>query len=532
MSWMQRWLRTTFQYNPSFPLSALLLLLGLVCLSEDGVVVAGAWLGPGVNLGILQSYEAILLGGLLFLLWPRKIVYESSSILIIFAIIRYAAPFIIIGMAGNQNIPAMLIFGLVLSAAMIWKTHLILTRVGLPSHLWERIYDSIAYILCALVFPFLGELLARQTGVLFSIQTGRIIQWASWWSLSGFLVVLCHGLPNLGSSKPLKSRRAAALWRGLSVFALPFLLGNALWVGGEAPVLAYLLPLPLAMVAVLRSLREAYGHTERNDVFWLPALLAGLILVTPERMLFGSLSVLGRGELFFLFAPIAALSSLVLAPRRTEEALKALTVVTFAAPILLCSDFFYQELYILFLSITLFAWGLRKSNDILVAASGVLSCGLLTHLVSPSEGVMLSCFLFTLSGLVSVFIGWRKVGPLSLAMAINGAGLAYIYAFHLSPVSVAPFCFSLFGVGGFAFLCWNYEIRWAAKAALALPFVLVGGHVPSISVTINYGYVFITLAFIAVPIGIAVALRREAEADLDDLEFDPGPEDLVEGLSR
>ncbi|MDF1661080.1 MAG: hypothetical protein P1V97_04880 [Planctomycetota bacterium] len=527
MSWIQRWLRATFQYNPSFPISALLLLIGLVCLSENGSFVSGDWLGPGVNLGILQGYEGILLATLLFLLWPRKIVYESTSILIIFAIIRYAAPFIIIGMAGNQNLPMMLLFGLVLSVSMIVKTYLLLTRVGLAHHRWEHVFDSGAYILCALIFPLIAEALASLTGFAFSVQTARVIQWICWWSLAAFLFVLCQGLPDLGCSKPLKSRRGSALWRCLTIIALPFLLGNALWVGGELPVLMFVLPLPLAMVSVVRYCRKAYGHTGNYHEYSLPALLSALVLITPKVVLLGGLSAVSRHEAFALFVPIAARTIPIIAPNDKRKAFVLLCSVAVVAPIVLMPGVVFKEIYMLALSCCLLSWGLWVRNDRLVVTTSLLSSFMTFHLLSPPAGAPFIMIAFMLCSVLCLLCAWRKTGPLSFALAINGSGVAFINAFFQSPVGADLFCVSVVAALSLSFLLWRYESRRVFVATAFLPTLLVAGHIQStaVNVNINYGYLFIFLAFAAVPVGIGVALKREAEEENEvedlDLEFDP-----------
>ena len=58
MSWLSRWLRATFDHNPTFPLSALLLLVGLRLLVSDGTLDAGSVAGTGGGIGVLQAYEA------------------------------------------------------------------------------------------------------------------------------------------------------------------------------------------------------------------------------------------------------------------------------------------------------------------------------------------------------------------------------------------------------------------------------------------------------------------------------------------
>ena len=60
-SFLSRWLRTTFDYNPTFPLTALALLAGLRMLAGESSVsdAASGILGAS---GVLQAYELLLLG--------------------------------------------------------------------------------------------------------------------------------------------------------------------------------------------------------------------------------------------------------------------------------------------------------------------------------------------------------------------------------------------------------------------------------------------------------------------------------------
>src|SRR5947199_111999 len=103
MGWLSRWIRTTFDYNPTFPLSALLLLAGVKQLASEGTFDAATLGGTVGGLSIVQLYEIVLLGVALFVLWPRRIVYETTSILIIFSIVRFAAPFLVTGFAAEGH---------------------------------------------------------------------------------------------------------------------------------------------------------------------------------------------------------------------------------------------------------------------------------------------------------------------------------------------------------------------------------------------------------------------------------------------
>ena len=81
VSWLTRWIRTTFDYNPTFPLSALALMVGLRLLASDGSAEPNV-LGVAAGVGTITVYELCLLGVALLVLWPRRIAYETTSILL------------------------------------------------------------------------------------------------------------------------------------------------------------------------------------------------------------------------------------------------------------------------------------------------------------------------------------------------------------------------------------------------------------------------------------------------------------------
>src|SRR5256885_2292458 len=96
LGWLARWIRTTFDYNPTFPLSAFLLLAGLKRLSHDGFLDFSRASSTLAGVSILQGYELCLLGVALLVLWPRRIAYETTAVLILFGLVRFAAPFVAI----------------------------------------------------------------------------------------------------------------------------------------------------------------------------------------------------------------------------------------------------------------------------------------------------------------------------------------------------------------------------------------------------------------------------------------------------
>jgi hypothetical protein len=137
MSHLTRWLRATFDFNPAFPLSALALLIGLRLLAEEGGAqgpLAEALLASG----ILQAYEALLLGVGLLILWPRRVTYETTAILIILGVVRFAAPFLAARLAGEGELVAALALGLGTWALSTFKVEAAARRIGLAWSARER----------------------------------------------------------------------------------------------------------------------------------------------------------------------------------------------------------------------------------------------------------------------------------------------------------------------------------------------------------------------------------------------------------
>src|SRR5262245_30025712 len=129
-----RWIRTTFDYNPTFPISALLLMAGLGMWGSFDATDAGSTVS---GLAVVQAYELALLGTALFILWPRRIAYETTSILIIFSIVRWAAPFLSAALAAEGRPVEAALIGSALALLAAGKTWAIARKVGLDARRWE-----------------------------------------------------------------------------------------------------------------------------------------------------------------------------------------------------------------------------------------------------------------------------------------------------------------------------------------------------------------------------------------------------------
>ena len=144
MNPIARWLRTTFDFNPAFPLSALALLIGLRLLAEEGGVQA-PFAEALLASGILQAYEVLLLGVALLVLWPRKVAYETTAILIILGVVRFAAPFMAARLAGEGELGAALILGFATWALSTGKVEVAARRLGLDWTWRERLWDALLF---------------------------------------------------------------------------------------------------------------------------------------------------------------------------------------------------------------------------------------------------------------------------------------------------------------------------------------------------------------------------------------------------
>ncbi|MBI3722504.1 hypothetical protein HY251_00895 [bacterium] len=381
-----RWVRATFDYNPIFPISALLLLSGVQQLVHEGAIDAGSAGGAVCGVSIVQAYELALLAVALLVLWPRKIAYETTAILIIFGVVRFAPLFLAIGLAveGQPREAAFLGGGLALLMALQNEA---ISRKILPGERWELWYDGALYTVAAVGLPLLAHELARGTGASFSHDAARPIQLGAWWGCAVLLAPLALCLPQLGEDAPLFVQGPTATLRswlarrtGLCLLGLPALLGNALWLGGAAPVPLFLLPLALVAVGVARAVAKAAGAADRPGLAHVPAVLAVGVLLLPLDLLVGRTDFIGRPAALALFLPFAGAALPLLAPGRARSGLRSLALVAGAAPLVLAPSLVAGERYLIVLSVLLVLVGLAKKNERLLAHGAIAALALSAHL--------------------------------------------------------------------------------------------------------------------------------------------------------
>lgn len=507
MGFLARWVRTTFDYNPTFPISALLLLLGLRLLDREGALDAETVAGTGGGLGVLQAYEVALLGLVLLVLWPRRIAYETTAILIVFGVVRYAAPFLVIGHAAEGNTGSALAFGVLLAALMALKGGAIQRGVGLDLKRWERAHDALLFALTCVGFPLLAQGLATWTGGALSHEASRGLQLATGWVFALLLAPLALDLPDLGQAGPLRSRRPAAVWRGLSVVGPSALLANALWLGGETPAPFAVLPLGLVAVAVAAAIARAAGHDLARFGAQAPALAALLVLVTPLELLLGRTPPLGRPLALLLFLPVAAACLPLISRERWRDGLPALCGVAALAPLALAGSIADAEGYALLVLLAAAAVGAVRRDDRMLAGAVATAAVLGAHLAWPALHVLALTHVPLAAGAgLLLLVAWRCPG----ARASAAAGLALVLAPGVVEVVRGPgvpaLALLVAAGGGLAALGLRRGERHAVYAGAALPAAAV---VRLVAHDVDPGVALVTLAFAALPVGTAVALGRE-----------------------
>jgi hypothetical protein len=382
LAWIARWTRATFDYNPTFPLSALLLLGGMKCLARDGTpdTVSTAEVAGGI--GLLQAYELCLLGVALLALWPRRIRYETTSILIIFGIMRFAAPFIAIAYAIEGRPLEAAGLGASLAVLMTLKSEAIARRI-VPASVRERAYDALLYAIAAVGLPVLAWALSTGTGRTISFDTARLLQLGAWWALALLLAPLALRVPDLRGEHPLEvasPTKVFSAWAvrrtGLSLIGLPLLLGSALVLGGNRPVLAFFAPLALVILAAIAAIARAAGAETPRWFTHAPAAAAAGFLLAPLDTLVGRAHFVTQPLLLLAFLPLAAAAVPLIAPGAARSGLRSLALVAGAAPLAFAPTWLDAELYALGVSSAVALVGCAMQRRTLAWRGVIVASGL------------------------------------------------------------------------------------------------------------------------------------------------------------
>ncbi len=502
MRWLTAWLRTTFDYNPTFPISALLLLAGLRLLATGGALDAGSLGGAAGGLGVLQGYELLLLGAAVLVLWPRKIAYETTSILVILTVVRWAAPFVVTGFAADAEAPlGAALLGAGVAGLMTWKVRAVQRAIGLDLTTTERAWDGVLYGAASMGLPVLAWWLAAATGRTLEHDAARAIHLLAWWGAALLVAPLALGLPDLGlARRPLGSRRPAAVWRDLGAVAFPLLLGNALWLGGEGPTPAALLPLVVVVPAVLLAHARAAGLDPGGLWAHLPAAAVLVTAFAPQAWLLGRVPVAPRGALLLALLPLAALAVPLVSPDRLRAGLTSVAVAAALAPFAVAPSLRDAEAYLLLAAATLAVTGAVVRRGDWLAFGALAAAPLAAHLA----GLGLGSALLGASGLVAAAAAVRLpsddlaarvplVVSLLVVAAEQVAGGQPVAAALADGVALTALGLRR-GERGAAGLGAAVGLSIAAKAGLP---------------AVDPGLLLVLLAFAAIPAGTWIAVRRE-----------------------
>jgi hypothetical protein len=521
ISFLSRWARATFDYNPTFPLSAVLLMAGMKKLVHEGALDAGNAGTTLAGVSILQGYELALLGVALLALWPRRIVYETTAVLIIFGFARFAAPFVVIGFAVEGHPVEAALAGALLAVLMAFKNEA-LARWIVPMSRGERLYDGALFAIGAAGFPLLAYGLARGTGGEFSYDTARLLELAAWWVLALVLAPIARLVPDLAASSPLHVPGPTAVLRawltrrtGLALVGLPFLLLSSLWLGGNGSELFFFLPLALVVLATIASVARAAGVAMPPALAHAPAALALFVLAAPRDLLLGRVPVLSQASALLVFLPVAAGALPLLVPGEARRGLRSLALVAGVAPLRLVPGWVEGELYLLGLASLFVAVGLVRRSDRLVAQGIAASAALAVHLASwgphgaegPGTVATASQLALALATALALLVAWRvPVSRLAAPLVLSIASFALVFEVVRGVPADPTVLLGLAACGAAAVLGRRQGRASIARVAGAGAVALLGRRFGS---GIDPGLGLVLLAFGSIGAGTAIALRRE-----------------------
>lgn len=515
MNHLARWVRATFDYNPVFPLSALALLIGVRFLAAEGGEAQGPLAEALFASGILHSYEALLLLVALAILWPRRIAYETSVILKILGVVRFAAPFLAARLAGEGQLGAALALGAFTWVVGVLKVEVAARQLSLDWSRRERLWDALLFGLGCVGLPWFAQYLAAETGASLDHATARLLQVGAWWGLALVLAPLAFGPESLGVQSPLASRRSALVWRGVTCGGLILLAVNALWIGGGLPSALALFPLGLVVCAIAAHILRAWGASLPGFVAHAPAallVLAGL----QGRELSAGLSV-GRVPALAALALISAcaLPLLVRAAGERRRGARSLALVCTLAPLTTISSSRLLLLYALAVSGVCLVWSLYLQRDREAAWAGLIGAGILFLLGGRLPTLAVCGAVLALASAWRLRTG-RALPAVSFALSLAPGALAGAQG----NLAALPLLAYLGAAGAAGVLAWQRDSRALKGLAGATGALLIGRYLLAGA---RPGPVLLGMAFGGIPLGTWLALRREvaARAADDALLTDP-----------
>jgi hypothetical protein len=511
------WLRTTIEYNPTFPISSLILMAGVYRLLAP---VAGAIdvEHVGATASVLAGYELVLVGLALFVLWPRRIVYETTSALVIEGVLRFAPAVTLLLLDPRENLGAIVALGTAATALQALRAELAVRLAGLDARPWERIHASVVGLVASVGFPCFAR---------FLLTAGSSARPAA--SLGAALVAvgiapafLFLGRGPLASERPLGSRQPIVVARILDTIFVGVLFVLSLWLNDVH--LAWGSFAPFALLALL--LVVASSAALRGD--GLPGSLAGriaagagvlaLILVGACHPLAGR--SLSPELLLAMNLPLALGLAAFLARKFPSTAArlgeKLALIALAAAPLRLLPSGETAAAYLGALSALTLVFALaRKLERLAVAtvAAGLAAVVLLGRLdlgaalaIAGAGLALMGSLRFGSSGIAERVGTWILIASGVVALALHGP----------RPLGLdTPSLDAYAGLAALAiaFLRGRTRAHLAALVGDATLVFLEPGHALAAAVVARTGdgVLLVALAFLALPVGVLVALRRERE---------------------
>ena len=521
------WLRATVQYNPTFPISALLLMGGVYRLLAP---VAGATdvAHVATTAGVIVGYELVLVALALLVLWPRRVVYETTSALVIEGVLRFAPAVTILLLDPRENLGAMLALGGAATALMIARSEVV-SRLGqLDVRRWERRHSAVVTALAVLGLPCFARVL---------LTAGSAARLGGFAGTLALVLLLAPGFALLGrgplsSPRPLGSRLPVVVARLLEAVSVVALYLVALWLNdvrlGPA---AYA---PLAFLGLLVAVSTASALARDGAPGRLAPLLPtpgafALVLVgavdqvcgtalAPAWFLAGTLPLaIGLASLFARQYPGA----------HSRLGQRAALVAAAAAPLRVLPSS-AVGVYVLALAGSAVVVGLARRRERMLVA-GVLALAAPVawlgaaggHSGTAREAQALGLFtLLPLVGTALVAAGALRFEAKGLAASLGtriillaAVGRVVLGVTAPAAMNVPVLLAATEGLVALGLVWTRGRTRRQGVAFAADAALLVAGPARLVAfqlvATLGDGVLLVALAFVALPIGVLIGIKRE-----------------------
>lgn len=275
-------------HNPFYLLSALSMLAGCYALNSGLAARTGELQKLFLLLGVLNGYEAVLIGLAIYLIRRRNIQRDGRTLLLLEAPFLVDLAFINTEV-GSNSVRAGCLFNLIVLSLALLKMAVVLR--ALWGHLPRRLFASIGVELAVLFL--LSSAFTRfdhqQHG---DVTPGEF--YGAWWVVGGLLVAYELQARLWGADQSMETglrRFVRRLYLTLPMASIILHLSLLHWVYRVSFVSGDLAPLLIGGAFVIGRSR----HAHRGDVQWLRALMpAAALALTAEHSPHWMIWVQGR----------------------------------------------------------------------------------------------------------------------------------------------------------------------------------------------------------------------------------------------